>query len=75
MMWNKCIRCNVYYDQLNPRDNANLCPDCWIALPHYKTEYPPRKGPTYNKTEWKEIILLTIGNLLCAGVIIYYLWS
>ena len=35
-----------------------------------------KKGPTYNKKDfnWKEIILYSIGNLICLGVIAYYLW-
>ena len=76
MMWQRWIKCGVYYTQDNPLDTAQLCPDCWKALPHFKVGFlpKPRKGPTHNEAEWRDIILLTLGNMLCLGIIAYYLW-
>jgi len=76
MKWQRCVRCGVYYNQDNPLDTAQLCPDCWKALPHFKLGFPPKtsKGPTHNQKEWQEIkrfFLIMFG--LTVGLII--IWS
>jgi len=61
-----------------PHLKAYLCDECWNSMPHYKldevTPQRPEKGPTYTGPEWREIILYTIGNLLCLAIVVYYLW-
>ena len=82
MNWQKCIRCSVYFDQPNYLATAELCPDCWKFLPHYrmKTEQTVVKGPTYELPHilrgitLREALLYTIGNGLCVLIVIYYLW-
>ena len=57
-----------------PHLKAYLCDECWRAIPHFHVKttknIPKKKGDINMKT----IILYTIGNLLCLGVIAYYLW-
>jgi len=36
MNWQRCVRCGVYFDQPNNLATAELCPDCWKYLPHYR---------------------------------------
>jgi hypothetical protein len=78
VMWHNCNRCRTHYTSEHPHLKAYLCDECWSAIPHFKVEQPMvvKKGPTYNKKDfnWKEIILYSIGNLICLGVIAYYLW-
>ena len=81
MNWQKCVRCNVYFDQPNYLATAELCPDCWKFLPHYKLT----KGSIKTKEKsgiphilkdvsFTEILLYVIGNGLCLLIIAYYLW-
>ena len=61
-----------------PSLRAYLCDECWNAIPHYhvkNVQTVQRKVMRKNNDiEWGTIILYTIGNLLCLGVIAYYLW-
>ena len=59
----------------DPQLKAYLCDDCWGSIPHYHVKNVQKKViPKSNDIEWGTIILYTIGNLLCLGVIAYYLW-
>ena len=59
----------------DPQLRAYLCDDCWGSIPHYHVKNVQKKViPKSNDNEWGTIILYTIGNLLCLGVIAYYLW-
>ena len=65
-----------------PHLRAYLCDECWKAIPHFQVksvqsvQRKVMKGPTYKAKDfnWKEIILYSIGNLICLAVIGYYLW-
>ena len=61
-----------------PHIRAYLCDECWNSIPHYKVDHvvaqKPEKGPTHNGVELREIVLYTIGNLICMAIIAYYLW-
>ena len=82
MNWQKCVRCNIYFDQPNYLATASLCPDCWKFLPHYKTVSNQKvsKGPTHKLPHilkditFPEILMYIIGNGLCLLIIVYYLW-
>ena len=77
-MWHNCNRCRTHYTSEAPHLKAYLCDDCWGAIPHFKVETPQLKRKVMKKKDndidWKTIILYTIGNLICLGVIAYYLW-
>ena len=77
-LWNNCHRCRIHYMSEEPSIRAYLCDECWNAIPHFKVEKLPKvkKGPTHNSKDFtmKEIMLYTVGNLLCLMVIGYYLW-
>ncbi len=79
-IWHNCNRCKIHYMSEEPHIRAYLCDECWFSLPHYsaskmyKTPQKPDKGPTYNGVELREIVLYTIGNLICMAIIAYYLW-
>ena len=56
-----------------PHIRAYLCDECWNTVPHYVVQ--AKKVEEKEKSiNMKTIILYTIGNLLCLGVIAYYLW-
>ena len=78
VMWHNCSRCHVHYTSEAPHLRAYLCDECWNAIPHFqvKNVQKIKKGSTHNTKDfnWKEIILYSIGNLICLGVIAYYLW-
>ena len=82
VMWHNCNRCRTHYTSEAPHLRAYLCDECWNAIPHFQVKSVQTvqrkvlKGPTHNKKDfkWKEIILYSIGNLICLGVIAYYLW-
>ena len=78
VMWHNCSRCHTHYTSEAPHLRAYLCDECWNAIPHFqvKNVQKIKKGSTHNTKDfnWKEIILYSIGNLICLGVIAYYLW-
>ena len=61
-----------------PHLKAYLCDECWKAIPHFQVksvQAVQRKVIKKNKDiNWGTIMLYTIGNLICIGVIAYYLW-
>ena len=78
VIWHNCSKCKTHYTSEEPHLRAYLCNECWDAMPKYKAVYPQKvkKGSTHNTKDfnWKEIILYSIGNLICLTVIAYYLW-
>ncbi len=78
VMWHNCVKCRTHYTSDAPHVRAYLCDECWNSMPHYKAQnvQKVKNYPTHNKNDfnWKEIILYSIGNLICLGVIAYYLW-
>lgn len=77
-LWHNCNRCRIHYMSDDPQLKAYLCDDCWSSIPHYhvkSVQTVQRKVMKKNNNiEWGTIILYTIGNLLCLGIIAYYLW-
>ena len=77
-LWHNCNRCRIHYMSDEPSLRAYLCDECWNAIPHYhvkNVQTVQRKVMRKNNDiEWGTIILYTIGNQLCLGVIAYYLW-
>ena len=74
-LWHNCNRCRIHYMSDDPQLRAYLCDDCWGSIPHYHVKNVQKKViPKSNDIELGTIILYTIGNLLCLGVIAYYLW-
>jgi hypothetical protein len=58
----------------DPQLRAYLCDECWNAIPHFTVKTTPKKVKPKSDINIGTIILYTIGNLLCLGVIAYYLW-
>ena len=78
-LWHNCHRCRIHFMSEEPHLRAYLCDECWNSMPHYKVNkkvisQKPKRGPTFTDVEWREIILYTIGNLICMAIIGYYLW-
>ena len=81
-IWHNCQMCKIHYMSEYPNLRAYLCDECWNSIPHMKVINMPKvsKGPTYNwphimrDISVTEILLYTVGNLLCLIVIGYYLW-
>jgi len=77
VLWHKCNRCFTHYTSEAPHLRAYLCNDCWNAIPHFKVE-ATKTEKKIQRTNYNisidTILLYTIGNLLCLGVIAYYLW-
>ena len=77
-IWHNCRKCKIHYMSEYPHIRAYLCDECWNSMPHYKlgqiTAQKPDKGPTYNRVELREIVLYTIGNLICLAIIAFYIW-
>ena len=63
-----------------PELRAYLCDECWNSMPHFKVgnmkPLKVSKGPTHNKSDFTigDILLYTVGNVICLGIIAYYLW-
>jgi len=61
-----------------PHLKAYLCDECWKAIPHFQVksvQAVQKKVIKKNKDiNWGTIMLYTIGNLICIGVIAYYMW-
>ena len=80
-LWHNCNMCRIHYMSESPHIRAYLCDECWNKTPHFKVEMPKvKKGPTHNlphilrDISLTEILLYTVGNLLCLAVVGYYLW-
>ena len=80
VIWHNCTKCRTHYTSDDPHLRAYLCNECWDAMPKYKAVYPKKKGPTHKlpnilrDISLTEIMLYTVGNLICLAVIGYYLW-
>ena len=79
VLWHNCNRCKTHYTSEAPHLKAYLCDDCWKAIPHFQVksvQTVQRKvmKKKSNDINWGTIILYTIGNLICLGVIAYYMW-
>jgi len=58
-----------------PHLRAYLCDECWRAIPHFKVGKQPQKKPIKEKgISIKTLTLYIIADVLCLGVIAYYLW-
>jgi hypothetical protein len=77
-IWHNCNMCKIHYMSEYPHLRAYLCDECWNSIPHMKVINQPKvmKGPTYNLRDFSvgEILLYTVGNIICVMVIGYYLW-
>ena len=77
-LWHNCNKCRIHYMSEEPHIRAYLCDECWNSIPHYKVQMPIAKRPTKKpgKSDWSlsDILLYTVGNLICLTVIGYYLW-
>ena len=79
VLWHNCNRCKTHYTSEAPHLKAYLCDECWRAIPHFqvKSVQTVQRKVMKNKNkdiDWRTIMLYTIGNLICLGVIAYYLW-
>ena len=77
-IWHNCNMCKIHYMSEYPHLRAYLCDECWNSIPHMKVINMPKvkKGPTHTMKDYTigDILLYTVGNLLCLVVIGYYLW-
>jgi hypothetical protein len=74
-LWHNCNKCRTHYMSEEPHLKAYLCDECWNSVPHYIVQAKPVKRKVKKKDiSWAEITLYTLGNILCLGVIAYYLW-
>ena len=78
VLWHNCNRSKTHYTSEAPHLKAYLCDDCWKAIPHFQVKsvqtVQRKVMKKNNDINWGTIILYTIGNILCLGVIAYYLW-
>ena len=78
VLWHNCNRCKTHYTSEAPHLKAYLCDDCWRAIPHFQVKsvqtVQRKVMKKNNDINWGTIILYTIGNLICLGVIAYYMW-
>jgi len=79
-LWYNCNKCKIHFMSEAPHLKAYLCDECWKSIPHYRTKTIKKKEPQrrikiYMKEfSIKEILLYSIGNLICLAIIAYYLW-
>ena len=77
-LWHNCNRCKIHYMSEEPHIRAYLCDECWNSIPHFQVksvQAVQRKVMTKKKDYGiGEILLYTVGNLICLTVIGYYLW-
>ena len=74
-IWHNCNRCRIHYMSEAPHLKAYLCDECWKAIPHITVKAPKKvKINKKNNISWKTIMIYTIADILCLGVIAYYLW-
>ena len=83
-LWHNCHMCRIHYMSEQPHLRAYLCDECYHSIPHYKVKdvksQRPNKGSTHKlphilrDISLTEILLYTLGNLICLIVIGYYLW-
>jgi hypothetical protein len=76
-LWHNCNMCRIHYMSEEPHIRAHLCDECWNSIPHFKVNEPIAKRPAQrSRSDWSlsDILLYTVGNLMCLAVIGYYLW-
>ncbi len=77
-LWHNCNSCHIHYMSEHPHIRAYLCDECWNKLPHFKVNKIQQTSQTKRKPSKEytigQILLYSIGNLLCIGVITYFLW-
>ncbi len=74
-IWHNCNRCRIHYMSEAPHLKAYLCDECWKAIPHFTVKAPKKvKIKKNNNISWKTIVIYTIADILCLGIIAYYLW-
>ena len=83
-LWHNCMQCRIHFMSEVPHLKAYLCDDCWNSMPHFKVgKIKPlkvSKGPTHRlphilrDISLIEIMLYTVGNLICLAIIAYYVW-
>jgi len=74
-LWHNCNRCHIHYMSDDPQLRAYLCDECWNAIPHFKVgNQPKKKAIKKNDINIKTLTLYIIADILCLGVIAYYLW-
>jgi len=83
-IWHNCMKCKIHYMSEYPHIRAYLCDECWNSMPHYKVgqvaTQKPDRGPTHNlphilrDISLTEIMLYTVGSLICLAIIAFYLW-
>ena len=79
VMWHNCNRCRTHYTSEAPHLRAYLCDECWNAIPHFQVknvQTMQRKvmKKKENNINWKTLTLYIIADVICIGVIAYYLW-
>tara|TARA_R110002012_G_scaffold290502_1_gene484162 strand:+ start:179 stop:376 length:198 start_codon:yes stop_codon:yes gene_type:complete len=59
-----------------PHLKAYLCDECWRSIPHYHVKTVQKKAMKIKDKEisWEAIVLYTIADVICLGIIAYYLW-
>ena len=77
-LWHNCNRCKIHYMSEEPHIRAYLCDECWSSIPHFqvKSVQAVQRKVMTKKEDYSigEILLYTVGNLICLGIITYYLW-
>ena len=77
-LWHNCNMCRIHYMSEEPHIRAYLCDECWNSVPHFKVDKPPiaKRPAQSSRSDWSlsDILLYTVGNLICLAVIGYYLW-
>jgi len=62
----------------DPHIRAYLCDECWRAIPHFQVKsvkaVQRKVMPKKKNISWKTIVLYMIADVICLGVIAYYLW-
>jgi len=79
-IWHNCNQCKIHYMSEQPHIRANLCDECWLSMPHYRSIKKTKiaVGPTYDW--WPEdmslvgVLLYVLGCSLCLLIMGYYLW-
>ena len=72
--WHNCNNCRIHYMSEAPHLKAYLCDECWNKIPHFIVGKKPKKIEKPKGYSVGQILLYTVGNILCLVVIGYYLW-
>ena len=75
--WNNCTMCRIHYMSEAPHIKAYLCDECWKRIPHYKLNNLKSKKQMNKEKKSNNnignILLYTVGNLICILIVVYYL--